>query len=106
MYKALAAVAGLALLVAIGLPGSAQAESRITPGLQIAKDSQIEEFSSRHRRWHRRHYVRRYYWGPRWRYRHYYPYPYAYYPYGPYYYRYHHRPFVGFGIGPFAFGIW
>jgi hypothetical protein len=91
----LALVAGASLLV-LALPGPAGAAERRTDGIRNGGD--LTEFSSYHRRWHRRGYV------VRRAYRPYYGYPYAY-GYGyPYYYR--PRPFVGFGFGPFGFGVW
>ena len=96
MAKTLLALAAGASLVMLALPGSASAAERRADGIR----SNIEqtEFSSMHRRWHRRGYV------VRRAYRPYYGYPYAY-GYGyPYYYQ--PRPFVGFGVGPFGFGVW
>jgi hypothetical protein len=103
MYKTLT---GLAVAAGIGL-AAAPANAfpvRHAPGVQ-ADQATVQHV------WHRgvahRRYVRPY------RHRAYRPwvrtYPYAYAP-GPYYYRRHYhyepRPYVGFGVGPFGFGVW
>jgi hypothetical protein len=98
MTKIWLSLAAGALLCVLALPNPADAADRRSDGVRNSIEQ--TEFSSRHRRWHRRHFVRRYY-APHYGY---YGHPYAY-GYGyPYYYR--HRPFVGFGFGPFGFGIW
>jgi hypothetical protein len=78
----------------LALPGPvAAAQAR---GDGVANVDQMTEFSSRHRRWHRRYYGRRYYRGPR-----YYAYPYYS---RPYYYRpYYYRPYRYYGPPPFPF---
>jgi hypothetical protein len=98
MAKTLLALAAGASLLVLALPGPAGAAERPADG--IRSNAEPTEFSSYYRRWHRPRYVvrrayRPYYYGG---------YPYAY-GYGyPYYYR--PRPFVGFGVGPFGFGVW
>ena len=104
MTKIIGSFATAALLMALALPGSANAtDGKRTDGLTNAKP-QITDVSSRHRRWHRKRVVRRYYRYPR-----YYGDYYAYSPY-PYYYRpYYHRRYYGPGAhiyGPgFSFGF-
>ncbi|HKG00764.1 MAG TPA: hypothetical protein VKB15_09090 [Xanthobacteraceae bacterium] len=105
MSKILASVAAFALVAMLALPGPANAAERRADGLRANQAAAPTEFSSRHRRWHRRHIVVRRAYGPRFGY---YPYArplYAGYPYdrswwgGPYY-----RPgpavSFGFGFGP------
>jgi hypothetical protein len=97
MAKTLLALAAGASLLVLALPGPASAAERRADG--IRNNIEQTEFSSMHRRWHRPRYVVRRAYRP-----YYYGYPYAY-GYGyPYYYR--PRPFVGFGVGPFGFGVW
>jgi hypothetical protein len=102
--KMFGSLAAAAALLALTLPGPASAaDSKRADGI-TEKAPQATEFSSRHRRWHRRHVVRRYY-RPRYSYRYprYYGNYYAYQPY-PYYYR---RPYYGprvYGPG-FSFGF-
>jgi hypothetical protein len=98
MPKTLLALAAGASLLVLALPGPASAADRRADGARNAVEH--TDISSYHRRWHRPYrYVRRGYHRPYYGY----GYPYAY-GYGyPYYYR---RPFVGFGIGPFGFGVW
>jgi hypothetical protein len=102
MSKILAGVAAFALLLILAMPGPANAAERRADGLRTA-DATMTDVSARHRRWHRRHFVRRHYWGPRYGY--WGPRSYAYDPYyrpywGP-------RAFVGgpgfgfsIGVGP------
>ena len=102
MSKILAGFAAFALLFILAMPGPATAAERKGDGLRTS-DAAMTEVSARHRRWHRRHYVRRHVWGPRygyWRPR------YRAYAYDPYYYRpywgpraYVGVPGVGFSVG-------
>jgi hypothetical protein len=92
------------MLAAIAMPGpTAAAEQRQDPGIQ--KQVRGEEFSAQ-RRYYRRGYVGRRFYGPRrYAYRGYgrrYYRPYPYYAYGGYPY-YSPGPFVRFG--PFGFGF-
>jgi hypothetical protein len=92
----LALTAGAALFM-YALPDPANASEQRADGIRNAVEQ--TEFSSRHRRWHRpRYVVRRGYYRP------YYAAPY--YGYGYPYGYYRPGPAVGFGIGPFGFGVW
>jgi hypothetical protein len=101
MSKILAGFAAFALLLMLAMPGPANAAERRADGLRSG-DAAMTEFSTRHRRWHRR-YVRRHVWGPRYGY-----WGPRYYAYDPYYRPYWGpRAFVGgpgfgfgFGVGP------
>jgi len=102
MTKILGGLAALALVGTVALPLQASAAERQSTGITKAT---VDEMSAQ-RRYHRRHYVRRYwaprrYYGPRYGY---YGYPHAYgygYPYG--YYR--PGPAISFAVGPFGFGL-
>ena len=96
MSRYLAGVAALALMGAAALPLQANAAE------QHGASNQSTTLSAQ-RHW-RGHYYGRRYWGPRYRYG-YYGGPYYG---GPYYgYRYYRPgPAIGFGIGPFGFGIY
>jgi hypothetical protein len=98
MAKTLVALAAGAALFVFALPGPASADERRADGVRNSVEQM--EFSSRHRRWHRRHFVRRHYYRP------YYAAPYYGYGYGYPYGYYRPRPFVGLGFGPFGFGVW
>ena len=106
MSKVLGTMAAFAALAMLALPGSATAAERRTDGLTANQPGAETEFSSYHRRWHRRHVVVRRAWGPRYGYyRPYYrPYyaGYAGYPYGYGYGYPYSRPgiSIGFGFGP------
>lgn len=92
--KIIGSMAVAAALAALTLPGPASAANSTRSDGITNKAPQATEFSSRHRRWHRRHVVRRYYRYPRRYYGRYYRYPrYAYAPY-PYYY----GPHFSFGF--------
>jgi hypothetical protein len=110
MVKSLAGIAAAAILAAVSVPTAPANAAAIhhAPGLA---EHQGNTEAVQYRYYHR--------YGPRWRgYRGYYGpryygggpyygygYPYAY---GPYPYRRYWgpRPFVGFGVGPFGFGVW
>jgi hypothetical protein len=97
MLKTLLALAAGAAFLVFGLPGPAGAAERGADGARVKHT----DISSYHRGWHRPYYRRGYWRGYYRPYRYAYPYAYGY---GyPYYYR---RPFVGFGVGPFGFGVW
>jgi hypothetical protein len=96
MSKILLSLAAGTALFVLALPSSAGAAERRADGVRNAVEH--TDFSSYHRRGHRRGYV------VRRAYRPYYGYPYAYGWGYPYYYQ--PRPFVGFGVGPFGFGVW
>lgn len=97
MVKLFGGFAAGALLLALALPGTASAAEKRADGIKDAKTAtEVTEFSSRHRRWHRPRYVRRYY-APR------YYYPYAYAP-PPYYYGRPYYPRRHYGSG-FSFGF-
>jgi hypothetical protein len=109
MSKILGTMAAFALLATLALPGSASAAERRADGLKANQPGAETEFSSYHRRWHRRHVVVRRAWGPGYGYyRPYYRPYYAGYPYyRPYYAGYgygypYYRPgiSIGFGFGP------
>jgi hypothetical protein len=104
--RILGSFAAAALLLALSLPASASAiDTKRADGLTIGT-SQATEFSSRHRRWHRRYRSARYYRYRSYR-RHYYPGydAYGYYPYHrPYYYR-RYRRGPSFWVGPGGFGF-
>jgi hypothetical protein len=99
MAKTLLTLAAGAALFAFTLPGPADAAERRADGLR--NNIEQTEFSSGHRRWHRKRVVVRRYHYPHYGY---YGHPYAYGWGYPYYYR--PRPFIGFGVGPFGFGVW
>ena len=97
MSKVLGTMAAFAVLATLALPGSATAAERRADGLTANQPGAETEFSSYHRRWHRRHVVVRRAWGPRYGYyRPYYRPYYAGYP----YYRPFYRPwYAGYGYG-------
>jgi hypothetical protein len=111
MSKILAGIAAFALTAMLALPGPASAAERRADGVRANDQAAPTEFSSRHRRWHRRHVVVRRAYGPRFGYYPYYRRPYysgfyrpAYAGY-PYYGGYsYYRPYptfsIGFGFGP------
>jgi hypothetical protein len=98
MPRILLALAAGASLVLLALPGPAAAAEPRADGARNAVEH--TDFSSYHRRWHRKRYVVRRAYRPYYGYGYAYPYAYGY----PYYYR--PRPFIGFGVGPFGFGVW
>jgi hypothetical protein len=113
MSRILAGIAALALTMVLALPGPANAKERRADGLRNG-DAAMTEVSSQRRRWHRRHFVRRHIWGPRWgawgprwRYARYPYYRRPVYAYSPYYYRPWRRPYYAYaGYGPVvSFGI-
>jgi hypothetical protein len=118
MSKILGMMAAFALLAMLALPGSATAAERRADGLKVGQPGAETEFSSYHRRWHRRHWVVRRAWGPRFGYYRpwYRPYYAGYGFYRPWrpFYRPWYRPWyagygypyyrpgfsIGFGFGP------
>jgi len=102
MSRTLAGLAALALMGAAALPLQANAAER--HGASNNASNQSTTLSAQ-RHW-RHGYYRHHYWGPRYRY---YGPRYGYYG-GPYYgypYRYYRPgPVIGFGIGPFGFGVY
>ena len=111
MYKCLAGMAAAAVVTTVAATSPANAFAmRHAPG--VAQDqATVEHVWHRgypHRRYYRAYRGYRGYYGPRRFYGgpYYYGGPYAYAPY-PYYRRYYRpRPFIGFGVGPFGFGVW
>ncbi len=104
MSKILASLAAFALLIMLALP--AGAAERRADGLRANDPAAQTEFSSRYRGWHRRHFVRRGWWGPRYGYYPRWRHRYAYYPYYRPYWRPWYRPWrpypvvgIGFGYG-------
>src|SRR5215211_68388 len=102
MSKVLGTMAAFAVLATLALPGSATAAERRADGLTANQPGAETEFSSYHRRWHRRHVVVRRAWGPRYGYYRPYYAGYAGYPYGYGYGYPYSRPgiSIGFGFGP------
>jgi hypothetical protein len=111
MSRMLASAAAFALMAVLTLPSPAGATERRADGLR-QNDSAMTEFSSQ-RRWHRRHYVRRHFWGPRRHFvrRHFWGPRFGYwgprYAYSPYHYRPWPGPFHAHaGFGPVvSFGV-
>lgn len=102
MSKVLGTMAAFAALAMLALPGSATAAERRADGLTANQPGAETEFSSYHRRWHRRHVVVRRAWGPRYGYYRPYYAGYGGYPYGYGYGYPYSRPgiSIGFGFGP------
>src|SRR5438128_5881192 len=66
MSKILASLTAFALLIVLALPAGAAA--RRSDGVRANDPAAQTEFSARYRGWHRRHFVRRAWWGPRYGY--------------------------------------
>lgn len=98
MSRLLATCAALAVTALVTLP--APAANAADRNASLMKTAPIEVSSARR---HYRHHVYRRYYGPRYGYYGGPYYGYDAYAYSPYY---RPAPYVGFGIGPFGFGIW
>jgi hypothetical protein len=109
MYKSLTGIAAAAILSAVTMPAPANAAPiRNAPGIEHQSNVDTVQYRRHYRGYHGPRRAYRGYYGPR-----YYgggPYYYGggYPAYGPYPYRRYYAPgpSVGFGIGPFGFGVW
>ena len=102
MSKLLATCAALAITAVVALPIPAANAAETHAAATTSMKTGAIEVSSARRHYYRHHYRR--YYGPSYGYygRPYYG-GYGAYGYDPYY---RPAPYVGFGIGPFGFGIW